>query len=185
VGGEPEKVDRIRQKVPDAVFTTWNRIGSALKTAIAHPPENPVAPRSVLEGYSGTPLPKKLGIKAGSSILLVGAPPDFRRTLGQVPEGAVVRDGSGGPCELLLWFVRSRKDLRRAVRQAAARGDFTAVWILWPKKSSGLAADLTQQTVRESGLAAGLVDYKICAVDATWSGLKFARRRLKGQGHGG
>ena len=175
-GGEPEKVERLRKLLPDAVFTEWSRIRSSLKQAIAHPPADPVKPESVLAGYSGTPLPKKLGIKAGSVVELAGAPADFRQTLGELPAGVVLREPAGEGAELILWFVRSRQELDRGMKPMAARV-VKCLWIIWPKKTSGLAADLSQQDVRETGMAAGLVDYKICAVDATWSGLAFARRK--------
>src|SRR2546426_7864571 len=86
VGGEPEQLARIRRLLPDAAYTTWNRIRSALKRAIAHPPAEPAVPRSSLAGYAGVPLPKKLGIKAGGVVALVGAPERFEDTLGQRSE---------------------------------------------------------------------------------------------------
>lgn len=177
VGGAPEKVERVREKVPDAIFASWSGIGRAVARAIEHPPRDPVVPRSPLDGYSGRPLPRKLGIKPSSAVGLASAPRGFRKTLGELPEGARVAASARGRCDTILWFVRSRRALDRGIAGIAARDDFRALWILWPKKASGAGADLGQQDVRREGLAAGLVDYKICAVDATWSGLLFARRR--------
>jgi hypothetical protein len=172
--GDREKVERIRKTLPDAVYTSWNRIRSALKQAIAHPPENPIKPQSIMDGYAGVPLPKKLGIKTGAVVALVGAPDDFRKTLGTLPDGVQFRDQPGVPASLTLWFLRSRRDLDRSIgKMVRCEGP---VWMIWRKKASGLETDLTQQEVREVGLAAGLVDYKVCAVDATWSGLLFKRR---------
>ena len=128
-------------------------------------------------GYSGTPLPKKLGIKPGSVVALVSAPRGFRRTLGKLPAGARLRARADSRCTLTLWFTRSRPDLGRGIRKAVALAAQGSVWIIWPKQASGVATDLREQVVREAGLAAGLVDYKVCAVDATWSGLLFARRK--------
>ena len=128
-------------------------------------------------GYSGTPLPKKLGIKPGSVVALVGAPHGFRKMLGPLPEGAKLRAGAEKDCTLALWFTRSRKELERGMPRAAELAAHGPVWIIWPKQASGAATDLREQAVREAGLAAGLVDYKVCAVDATWSGLLFARRK--------
>lgn len=179
VDGEAAKVARVREFLPDAVFTTWDRIGSALKRAIARPPADPVTPRSALDGYSGTPLPKKLGIKAHSVVALVGAPRDFEKTLGRVPEGVVLRKSPQARCDLLLWFARSRREVERRVRRMGARAGKGGLWILWQKRASGISTDLTQNVVRQVGLAAGLVDYKISAIDRTWSGLRFARRRSK------
>jgi len=179
VDGETAKVDRVKQTLPDAVYTAWSRIQSALKRAIARPPTEPVVPQSSMEGYAGTPLPKKLGIKVGSVVVLIGAPPEFERTLGELPDDVTLRRHNRGRRDLTIWFTRSPKDLRRRIeRMGNAAGD-GGLWIVWPKKSSVEATDLTQALVRKIGLDAGLVDYKICAVDETWSGLKFTRRRPK------
>ena len=128
-------------------------------------------------GYSGTPLPKKLGIKPGSVVALLGAPEGFHKMPGPLPEGAKLRTGADEDCTLTLWFTRSRKELERGMRRALEMARQGPVWIIWPKQASGVATDLKEQVVRQSGLKAGLVDYKVCAVDATWSGLLFARRK--------
>jgi CheY-like chemotaxis protein len=177
VGGDPDKVERIRQILPDAVYTPWSRMRSSLRQAIAHPPANPVIPSSSMEGYSGTSLPKKLGIKPDSIVALVNAPERFRDTLGDLPAGVQLIAEMTGRRDLTLWFVRSCKELRRGIARVALQVEDRPLWIIWPKKTSPLATDLTQQDVREAGLAEGLVDYKICAVDATWSGLLFRKRR--------
>lgn len=177
IGGDPEKVARIHAILPDAVYGAWSEVREALSRAIAHPPAHPVVPESRLAGYSGTPLVKKLGIKAGATIALVGAPQGFLETLGQLPEGVTLRDEAGASCDLILWFIPSRDVLQRDLEQFVARLDRGSLWIAWPKKTSRLATDLTQQAVREAGLAAGWVDYKICAIDETWSALLFARRK--------
>jgi CheY-like chemotaxis protein len=177
VGGDPDKVERIRQILPDAVYTAWSRMRSSLRQAIAHPPVNPVIPSSSMEGYSGTPLPKKLGIKPDSIVALVNAPERFRDTLGDLPAGVQLTAEIAGRRDLTLWFVGSCKELQRGIARVALQVEDRPLWIIWPKKTSSLATDLTQQDVREAGLAEGLVDYKICAVDATWSGLLFRKRR--------
>lgn len=177
VEGEPEKVERIRKLLPDATFTTWSKIRSALKIAIANAPANPVKPESNLAGYSGTPLPKKLGIKPNATVALVNAPRDFETTLGVLPEGVTFVEEAKGPAELIVWFIRSRFELESQIvemRKATGNG---GLWIAWPKKTSGVVSDLTENIIRDTGLAVGLVDYKVCAVDATWSGLKFAVRK--------
>ncbi|KRT75902.1 MAG: hypothetical protein XU14_C0083G0001, partial [Armatimonadetes bacterium CSP1-3] len=155
----------------------WDRIRGALKEAIAHPPADPVVPSSVLAGYSGRPLAKKLGIKPNSVVGLVDAPPGFRETLGHLPAAVAIRHDARGRCDLIVWFVRSRRELQRGMRGMAARTGSGGLWIAWPKRSSGLTVDLAQLDVRRTGLAAGLVDYKISAIDATWSGLLFTRRK--------
>ena len=179
VEGEPEKVERLKQILPDATYTTWSKIRGSLKTAIAKPVANPVKPESNLAGYSGTPLPKKLGIKANMTVALVNAPKDFEATLGELPEGVKFKKKASGNEELILWFLRMRAELEDRVNEMRELTGNGGIWMIWPKQTSGMKTDLTQNLVRETGLAAGLVDYKVCAVDATWSGLKFAVRKTK------
>jgi hypothetical protein len=126
-------------------------------------------------GYSGKSLATKLGIREDSRMLLVAAPDGF--ALG-APPGARVRTRPGpGPYEVILAFCPDGAALRRRFAPNAARLTTAgALWISWPKKSSGVATDLDESAVRAHGLAAGLVDVKVVAVDAVWSGLKFVRR---------
>jgi CheY-like chemotaxis protein len=177
VGGEAEKVARVRALLPDAAYTTWDEIGSALQTALAQPLTNPVAVASSMDAFAGQALPKKLGIKSGMKIALVDAPPGFIQLLGPTPEGVQFKDDFAEGCEMAIWFVRSQSDLAHAVHTASGLSTLHSLWFAWPKKASGLATDLTQQVVRETGLANNWVDYKICSIDQTWSGLLFARRK--------
>lgn len=176
-GGESVKVEAARQFLPDATYTAWDEVDGALATAIDHPPSNPVVPKSPMEAYSGTPLPKKLGVKPGSIVVLAGAPEGFEETLGELPEGAMVTSDLEDAGDLTLWFVQSRGELQPGIAGMAARAECGSIWIIWPKKASGVKTDVTQQLVRETGLNAGLVDFKICAIDSTWSGLRFSKRR--------
>jgi CheY-like chemotaxis protein len=176
VGGDPLKVERLRALLPDAVYTTWENVARALGEAIAHPPAEPVVPSSVMEAYAGTPLSRKLGIKAGSVVYLAGAPADFEATLGHLPPGATLhRHSQEGP-DLTLWFAESRAELDRGIAAMAERAEKGGLWIIWPKKSSGVDSDLSQTVVRQVAISAGLVDFKVCSVDKTWSGLRFTRR---------
>jgi CheY-like chemotaxis protein len=177
VGGDPRKVERIRALLPDAAYSCWERIGRSLEDTIAHPPGEPVVPRSSFEAYVGRPLSAKLGIKVGSAVALVGAPQGFRETLGELPHGARLLGEAQQECDLTLWFVRSVEELERGIGQMSAQAHGGPLWIAWPKRASSIATDLSQQHVREMGLAARLVDYKICSIDKTWSGLLFTRRK--------
>ena len=130
-----------------------------------------------MAGYSGTPLPQKLGIKPGARIALLNAPPDFDGTLGELPEGVAVRSRARGPLDVIVHFTTSERDLRkRFERLASALEPAGGLWIAWPKRASGVPTDLTDNVVREVGVAAGLVDNKVCAIDETWSGLRFVIR---------
>ncbi len=177
VDGDPGKVAKVEKVLPDAVFTGWNRIRGALARAIAHPPPVPVVPDSILAGYSGTALPKKLGIGEGYSVVLVDAPAGFERTLGPLPPGVSICRKNCGTRDLTLWFVKDLAGLERGVTWMTAAVGAGGLWIVWPKKTGKLAADLGEPDVRRVGLSAGLVDYKVCAIDETWSGLKFTRRK--------
>jgi hypothetical protein len=127
-------------------------------------------------GYSGTPLPAKLGIRENSRVLLDGAPPEL--SLAPLPAGAAVHRRSGrDPYDVVLLFCADSARLRGRWPASTARLTTAGrLWVCWPKKSSGVVTDLGETAVREFGLAQGLVDVKVCAVDATWSGLAFVRR---------
>jgi hypothetical protein len=140
-------------------------------------PAKSARPAAKAAGYSGTPLPKKLGIKPGMRLALVDAPVGFTRTLGALPDGVAVRRDARRESDLTVWFVRSERDLARGIATLAGRVGGGALWIAWPKLGSALASDLREGVVREAALVEGLVDYKVCAMDGTWSGLEFARRR--------
>jgi hypothetical protein len=176
VDGEPGKVEQIKAQIPDAHYTNWDKIIERLEDVIKHPPEVPPQARSRLEGYAGALLPKKLGIRPGYTVSLVGAPPEFRQTLGDLPENVVLRDGVRGQSNLTLWFAKSRRELEERLQHMRVYSKNAGLWILWPKQSSKLQTDLGQPIVREAGLAAGMVDFKICSIDKTWSGLRFSMK---------
>jgi CheY-like chemotaxis protein len=181
VEGDPEKTARVKALLPDASYTTWRGLVGALRKAMTVRPKARLVVPGTMAAYSGTPLPKKLGIKPGSAVALLGAPEGFeKKTLGPVPEATVVRRDTRLAFNVGLLFVRSKADLARRFTSAAkAIGEPGALWIIWPKKPSGLQTDLDGNAVRAFGLARGLVDYKIAAIDATWSGLCFARRKAR------
>ena len=129
-----------------------------------------------LAGYSGTPLVKKLGIKPGSGLLLVSAPKGFERELVGLPDDVKVATRASGAHDLVIWFVTRRGDLETKIA-VIEKAMGSGLWIAWPKKASGTPTDLVEDLVRNAGLAHGLVDYKVCAINETWSGLKFARRK--------
>jgi hypothetical protein len=127
-------------------------------------------------GYSGTPLPKKLGIRENSRVILVNPPERFERKLEPLPSGTeIIADAQTAGVALL--FVKSEGELIRDFRSLAGKlPQRIAFWIAWPKQASGVKTDLKEGVIREFGLAQGWVDYKVCAIDETWSGLCFARK---------
>jgi hypothetical protein len=128
-------------------------------------------------GYSGTPLPRKLGIKPHARLALVGAPEGFETTLGELPPGVAVRRRARGPCDVIIAFFERGSELERRLPALKHALDHAGgLWIAWPKRASGLATDLGDAPVRAAGLAVGLVDNKVCAIDGTWSGLRFVYR---------
>lgn len=178
VPGDEEKTARLREAFPDAAYAPWSRLRTSLAKAIARPPREPVVPKA--PDYSGTPLWKKLGVKPGGRLLALRTPHELDAMLGELPAGVTVATRATGEAAVVLLFVRSLAQLR-ADWPAAARclGEKAGLWIAWPKKASGQVTDLTDEVVRAFGLDQGLVDNKVCAVDATWSGLRFARRVAK------
>lgn len=130
-----------------------------------------------MAGYSGTPLPKKLGLKEGARIALINAPKDFQLHLGELPQNAEIVRRVTKPLDIILLFVLTERALLREFHKLPGKlASNGMIWVAWPKKSSGVATDLSFERVQGIGLDAGLVDVKICAVDEVWSGLKFVFR---------
>jgi hypothetical protein len=129
-------------------------------------------------GYSGTPLPRKLGIKPGHRVALLGAPDGFEAdTLGELPDGVDVVRRAGGEADVIVSFHTSRAELERRLPALRAMMEPAAgLWIAWPKRASKVPTDMTEDVVREIALPTGLVDNKVCAIDATWSGLRLVIR---------
>jgi hypothetical protein len=131
----------------------------------------------VAAGYSGTPLPRKLGIKDDADVALVSAPDEFERLLDPLPDGAVLRRRLVRKQDVIVFFTTKQSELeRRFARLVGVLASNGGLWVAWPKRASGVATDLNENLVRDVGLAHGLVDNKVCAIDDTWSGLRFVRR---------
>ena len=127
-----------------------------------------------MTGYSGKPLAEKLGIKPNANVTVINAPPNYRKLLGKLPAGVTFSDGS----EFVHVFAKRRGDLERhlsILRKNVV--DTGTVWVSWPKKTSGVATDITEDTIRAVALPLGFVDVKVCAVNETWSGLKLMIRK--------
>lgn len=130
-----------------------------------------------MAGYSGTPLPRKLGIKEGHRLVTLNAPEGFEQTLGELPDRVSVRTSARGTADVVVSFHERRAELARRMPKLRALMDPAAgLWIAWPKRSSGVPTDLTENIVRDLALENTLVDNKVCAIDDTWSGLRLVIR---------
>ncbi len=177
VGGASEKVARIQELLPDAEYCTWETVLDAIGQAIANPPAEPVVFDSVFAAYAGTPLAKKLGIKPGARVNAINPPEDIEQILGELPEGVRLHLDSTEIMDVNLWFLRSKGVLDAQIDRMVPFAAGGPLWMIWPKRASKLTCDLTQPLVRQTGLDAGLVDYKVCSVDRTWTGLCFTKRK--------
>jgi hypothetical protein len=131
-----------------------------------------------MTGYSGTPLAKKLGIKAGSRLVITGAPSTYAKLLAPLPEGVRFERSLGPNTDIAHVFATERAKLSQALRAALKKmKPDAAIWVSWPKKASKVETDITEDTIRRIALPMGLVDIKVCAVDETWSGLKLVLRK--------
>ena len=174
VDGEPEKVEKTRQFIPDATYTTWGRIKTALPKAIAKPVDNPIVPDH--NAAWGKPTVAKLGVKPGFKVALLGSPKGFADSLKPLPANVKFTARPEPDADLYICFAKSSPELQ-AHLLAMRDADRQTLWLAWPKKASGMKSDLDGNVVRETGLRAGWVDFKVCALDSTWSGLAFKKRK--------
>ena len=168
-GGEDQQVARVRNLLPDATYVLWTSVAAALKRA--KPTEKPVVP-GTMDAYSQTELEPKLGVRDATTVLLLGAPEGFGKALRRAELVEV------GPAQLVMLFAPTVADLEKefeAAKAAIAAGG--SLWICWPKKASAMESDLGQAQVRRYAMDRDLVDFKVAAIDATWSGLRFSRKR--------
>ena len=131
-----------------------------------------------MAGYSGTPLPQKLGIKPGLMVVTINAPANYRRLLGQIPDSVTFSERLKSGSRFVHLFTSRRSEMQKKMSILRDKiSDNGAIWVSWPKKSSGISTDVTEDVIREIALPLGFVDIKVCAVDETWSGLKLMIRR--------
>jgi hypothetical protein len=169
MGGEPEKVERTRELLPDAIYLEWKEVPRLRREIAQAEARVTVVPKTFAE-YSKVPLARKLGVGDGVAVVLIGVPDEVKDRLGMYEEASTG--------ERVLFFARSMRELENGFDAAAARVKRGGgLWVMWPKKASGVGSDVTLPTVRALALDSGWVDYRICAVDETWSGMLFARKR--------
>jgi CheY-like chemotaxis protein len=175
VDGDPEKVKKLKELLPDATYTTWPRLKTELPKAIARPTDNLVVPPSHI--YTGRSVVDKLGVKQDMRVCMSNAPKGFVETLQPLPTGVRFTAKATPQCDLFVAFIRSRRELATHLESLTRDISRQTLWVVWPKKTSGIKTDVDGNAVRESGLASGWVDFKVCAIDDTWSGLAFKRRK--------
>ncbi len=157
VGGDAAKVDAIRQLLPDAVYTTVKALAAALRGAIAKRPENPVVPAPMMDRYASRTAAQKLGIRENTAAGLIDPPANYAAVIGELPAGARFEESPGGVCPVTLCFLHDEAEVHSSLSSVRSLAGRTKLWIVWRK--GGIHGDL----VRESGIALGLVDYKICS----------------------
>ena len=175
--GEKEKIEKIRELLPDAIYSSWKNIRSALKKASEQRNVEKVIPLSMMERYSNSSLVKKLGIKENSKVALINPPKNFKETLGNLPENVKLIKAMKQGIDIIIWFTRSRKEFDLDFFNVLKYVDKNRLWIATIKKSSGIFTDINQNIVRNICLINGLVDFKVCAIDDTWSGLLLTKRK--------
>jgi hypothetical protein len=171
VGGEPEKVENVRQTLPDAVYTVIPDLAQVLGALPVV--ENPVVPPPFLDRYKDRSAAQKLGISAGGKAAVFDAPPDYFSVIGELPADAELVEDDATGCSVALFFVEDEAALLQAARRARALAGSVKTWVVWRKESKN---GVNQNALRSTCLEFGLVDYKICSVDGRWSGMLFARR---------
>ena len=174
--GEEEKVVKTRALLPDAVFCKFAALKGALRAAARSVPKTPVVPTAMMDRYGGRTTAQKLGIRSGDAVLLLNSPRDMPDGLGKLPEG--VRLVETGGAAVTLCFITEPHELQRQLSSLRGLAAQTKLWICW-KKGKSAENGVSERLVRETGIALGLVDYKICSVNEVWSGLLFASKAEK------
>jgi hypothetical protein len=173
VEGAPEKVEPIRQLLPDAVYTTWPKLPGVLKKL--KPLENPIVPKQMMERYAGRTTAQKLGVKENSTITVIDPPRDYAKVLGCLPANVEIMEDPEALSPVTVCFAREPEDLPAILELGRKIAGKTKFWICWQK---GKRTGFNDIPIRNAAVALGLVDYKVCSLDATWSGMVFALKRV-------
>jgi len=176
-GGPPEKAAHIQGDLQGAVFTSWAKTPAAVKRAIANPPVVTTPAKPYMEQWAGRTLVKKLDLKPGMSVALIGAPDGFVELLGDLPEGIEFHAQMGRGVKMVIWFVHSVTELDEFHFMSARLGKGVGLWVAHPKMGGKLRSDFNQIDVRRAAKEVGMIDYKVCSVDEDWSALKIGRRK--------
>ena len=174
VGGDRARVGPVKEAIPDAQYTTIQDLTNVLKKV--RPVANPVQPSRMMA--STRPAAVKLGVRENTRVALFDAPRDYLSVIGALPEGATIEEESEEIAPVTLWFVRDPDAYLSGLLTMKKRAAKSKLWVLYPKQQKGKASGgITQFVLRESAIKVGLVDYKICSVDGTWTGMAFAVKK--------
>ncbi|HYP13173.1 MAG TPA: hypothetical protein VEQ63_04555 [Bryobacteraceae bacterium] len=177
-GGETEKVEALKQLLPDAVYTDWKKIASALSKAIRTAPAVPIVPTQMMNSYAGRSAAQKIGIVEGCRVALIDPPADYLRILAPLPENVDIQEEpTTDPAAVTIWFVQDVHEYQRRLRSVGKLAGSTKLWVVWPKQKPKAQSGINQNFIRETALGVGLVDYKICSVNEVWTGMLFARSK--------
>ncbi len=174
VGGDPEKVEGVRRLLPDASYTSPGRLLATLRHL--KPIADPVRPAQMMDRYGQRTTAQKLGIGKDMCVAVVDPPPDYAHAIGKLPEGAWFEEEPTEDCKVTLWFAHHPAGFQAALPEMRKVAAKSRLWILWRKgKKEGLDGNI----VRQGAMEVGLVDYKICSVNATWSAMVFTVKKAR------
>lgn len=177
VDGTPEKVESVRKALPDAAYCMPERLIPALRKCLKDRPQNPVVPQQMMDRYQGRTTAQKLGIAAGSKVAVLNAPRDYARAIGDLPARVEFDEESTTGCAVTIWFVEDPETYLAALPKIRRLAGKTRLWVAWPKKAARKDSLLNENLIRDMAIENGLVDYKVCSVNATWSGLCLALKK--------
>jgi CheY-like chemotaxis protein len=175
--GAEEKVARIRSELPDATYCRRATLRAGLSGALRKRVAAPVVPTQMMERYAGRTAAQKLGIREGSTVALIDGPRNAVEVIGELPGKVEFREDAAENVNVTLCFIHEVASLRARLSELRARAGATKLWILWRKGGQAARGGVTEGLIREHAIDLGLVDYKVCSVDAVWSGMLFAPRR--------
>lgn len=178
LGGAEDKVLGVRKVLPDATYTTITKLKSSVRAAIRNRIESPIVPPPMMERYALKTPAQKLGVKPDTTVAVFAAPRDYSQVLGELPAGAALLEDPPHPCTVTIWFAHDPETFLDALPKMQRLAGKTKLWVAWKKKSAAPASRLSEDFVRNSAIDAGLVDYKVCAINSVWSGIALAPKRI-------
>ena len=176
--GAPEKVAMVRQQLPDATYCERARLPAAIKKCLKDRPKDPVVPIQMMDRYAARTTAQKMGITAGAKVAVIDAPRDYARVIGTLPEGAEFDEENWANCAVTVWFVEDPDAYLAALPKMRRIAANSKLWVAWPKKAARKDSLLNENMIRDMAIESGLVDYKVCSVNETWSGLCFALKKV-------